>query len=92
MCPYSEFFWSVLVYFVSHRIQFECGEIRTRKTTNTDTFDSVRISYIVYGNRRCNYRNTLHQMYLENNRVKKKFFKIKILKFPIERGKKDQTV
>ena len=31
-------------------------------------------------------------MYLENNRVKKKFFKIKILKFPIECGKKDKTV
>ena len=29
-------------------------------------------------------------MYLENNRVKKKFFKIK--KFPIECGKKDKTV
>ena len=36
MCPYSEFFWSVF-----SRIQFECGEIRTRKTPNTDTFHVV---------------------------------------------------
>ena len=28
-------------YFVSLRIQSECGKIRTRKTPNTDTFQAV---------------------------------------------------
>ena len=45
-CPYLELFWSVFPTFglntekcpVSLRIQSECGKIRTRKTTNRDTF------------------------------------------------------
>ena len=43
-CPYSELFWSVFSrtrteeYSVSLRIQSESGEIRTRLTSNTDTF------------------------------------------------------
>ena len=48
-CRHSEFFWSVFSRIrteygeisVSHRIQSECGKIRTRKTLNTDTFHEV---------------------------------------------------
>ena len=46
-CPYSEFFWSVFScilteYWVSLRIQSECGKIPTRKIRNTDTFRAVQ--------------------------------------------------
>ena len=37
-CPYSELFWSVFSRIVSLRIHSECGKIRTRITSNTDTF------------------------------------------------------
>ena len=50
VCPYSEFFSSVLsrirtesgeIYGVSLRIQSECGKMWTRKTLNMDTFHAV---------------------------------------------------
>ena len=49
-CLYSEFLWSVFSRIqtkygeirVSLRIQSECGEIRTRKTPNSDTFHKMR--------------------------------------------------
>ena len=37
---YSELFWSVVI-LDTLRIQSECGKIRTRITSNTDTFQSV---------------------------------------------------
>ena len=37
-CPYSEFFWSVFF-----RIRTEIGEIRTRKTLNTGTFQAASV-------------------------------------------------
>ena len=48
-CPYSEFLWYAFsafglnteTYRVSLRIQSERGKIRTRKTSNTDTFYAV---------------------------------------------------
>ena len=49
-CPHSEFFWSIFsrirteygkILAVSFRIQSESGNIRTRKTSNTDTFHAV---------------------------------------------------
>ena len=48
-CPYSELFWSAFPacglnterYFVSLRIQSECGKMQTRITPNTDTFYAV---------------------------------------------------
>ena len=40
-CPYSEFSGSYFPTFLSLRIQCKCGEIRTRKTPNTDTFQTV---------------------------------------------------
>ena len=42
--PKLEFFWSVFSHIwteVSLRIQSKCGNIRTRKTPNTDTFHAV---------------------------------------------------
>ena len=32
------------IYRVNHRIQFECGKIRSRKITNTDIFHVVGLS------------------------------------------------
>ena len=40
--PYLEFFWSVYSR-ISNCIQSECEKIRTRKTTNTDTFHAVEM-------------------------------------------------
>ena len=48
-CPYSKLFWSTFSrirteygeILISLRIQSECGEIRTRKTPNTNTFRAV---------------------------------------------------
>ena len=34
------------VYFVSLRIQFKCGKIRTRKTPNTDTFHFHTVYFV----------------------------------------------
>ena len=59
--PYSELFWSAFStfglnterYFVSLRIQFEYGKVRTRVTPNTDTFYVVIISVLL-----CNSVNT----------------------------------
>ena len=47
-CSYSEFFWSAFSrirteYCVCLRFQFECGKIRTRKSSNTDTFQAVTV-------------------------------------------------
>ena len=53
ICPNSEFFWSVFSHIwteywhllcKSLRIQSKCGEIRTRKTLNTDTYYTMRES------------------------------------------------
>ena len=38
--PYLEFFWSVIFRIY---IQSECGKIRTRKTSDTNTFYAVHI-------------------------------------------------
>ena len=42
-CPYSKFFWSVFsrIQSISLRIQCQWGKIRTRKTSNTDSFHAV---------------------------------------------------
>ena len=48
-CPYSELFWSAFPefglnterYFVSLRIQSECGKMQIRITPNADTFYAV---------------------------------------------------
>ena len=54
-CPYLEFsgpYFSTFGlnserYGVSHLIQSECGKIRTRKTSNTDTFHAVFCSIFI---------------------------------------------
>ena len=51
-CPYSEFFWSVFFrlrteYGEIRNIQSKCGKIRTRKTTNTDTFYAVNLFHFI---------------------------------------------
>ena len=38
---FSAFGLNTEIYFAALRIQFECGEIRTRITPNTDTFYAV---------------------------------------------------
>ena len=45
-CPYSEFFSGPYfpAFEVSLRIQSECGKMRTRKTTNTDTSHAVEFN------------------------------------------------
>ena len=54
-CLYLEFFWSVFSriwteYGISLRIQSKCGKIRTRKSSNTDTFHAVESlnMYIIF--------------------------------------------
>ena len=36
-------------YSVNLRIQYECGEVRTRKTLNTETFYTVREALVRHG-------------------------------------------
>ena len=38
--------YSVRIQFVSCRIQSECGKMRTRKTSNTDTFHAVSVKSV----------------------------------------------
>ena len=48
--PYSEFFWSVFSRIQGEYgerllcIQFECWKLGTRKTSNTETFHTVRVN------------------------------------------------
>ena len=71
--PFSEFFRSVfsriraeyVMYSVCLRVQYECGEIRTRKTPNTDTFHAVYISGEVHLKR----SNRLNTYNLTNERA-----------------------
>ena len=52
-CPYLKLFWSLLSrirteYGVYLRIQCKCGNIRTKKTPNTNTFHAVYACWVFY--------------------------------------------
>ena len=47
-CPYSEFYWSIFV-----RNRTEHGEIRSRKTPNTNTFYGVFVMWLRWSDQYC---------------------------------------
>ena len=76
-------------YSVSLRIQSECGKMRTRKTSNKDTFHAVMVTLIFYNLRSGRTASTkehvksqqVHQksirMFLNDENIKAKFKKTK---------------
>ena len=53
-------------YGVSLRIQFECGNILTRKTRNTDTCHAAQLIDIIMGQKIKNYLNNLKHWVLNS--------------------------